>query len=167
VYYFLDGYNLLFSCLENEKTLRTQRQNLIRWIQRSFASLNLSGTLVFDGAHRREEESGFSYPSPLEVVYTPKGQSADSFIVEQLGSLKSCKCVTVITNDTGLRRHAQSAGAKTQSNEAFLQWLLKKERKNTKKPKALKETDFQIQRLTEIFEERMKKGSNDDLKGWE
>ncbi len=167
MYYFLDGYNLLFSWLESQKPLQSQRQKLIVWIQREFANMNLSGTIVFDGAHRRDEESGLSYPSPMEVVYTPKGQSADFFIIEKLSLMKSCKATTVVTNDAGLRRHAQSAGAKTQCNTAFLQWLIKKSKKKTRTKKTLKETDAQIQRLTTIFEERIKKEVNDDLEGWD
>jgi predicted RNA-binding protein with PIN domain len=167
VYYFIDGYNLLFTTTDSVKNLQIQRQTLVAWVQREFAKLRLSGSVVFDGAHRRGEESGLSYPSPLEVAYTPKGQSADEYIIEQLSIQKNCKISVVITNDMGLRRHAQAMGARTQSNESFLQWLAKKGKKKGTKGKVIKETAQQIDRLMKIFEERLKKKSTDDLEGWE
>ena len=51
--------------------------------KRNLRNSTFQGTLVFDGAHKRGEESGLSYPSPLIVAYTPKGESADEYIIEQ------------------------------------------------------------------------------------
>ena len=167
MYFFLDGYNLLFTALESKLPLQKQRQHFVVWMQEEFAKGDLQGTIVFDGAHRREEESGLSYPSPLVVAYTPKGQTADEYIVEQLETAKNAKIITVVTNDAGLKRHAHATGAKTQSNATFLQWLIKRAKKKKPKSQSLKETDYQIKRLVQIFEDRLKKGSVDDLEGWE
>lgn len=145
-----------------QASLQAERENLIGWIQTIFTQLNLKGTVVFDGAHRRDEQSGLSYPSPLEVAYTPKNESADAFIIEKLSLLKNCKTSIVVTNDQGLRRHAQALGARTESNESFLQWLWKKKSKRGTKQKILKETDAQMKRLMQIFEDRLKNGSNED-----
>lgn len=167
MYFFIDGYNLLFTALESKLPLQKQRNHFVVWMQSEFTNGKLQGTIVFDGAHRREEESGLSYPSPLIVAYTPKGQSADEYIVEQLEATQNCKIITVVTNDAGLKRHARAAGAKTQSNSDFLEWLIKRAKKKRPKNRPFRETDHQISRLAQIFEERFKKGSVDDLEGWE
>src|SRR6185312_915255 len=124
-------------------------------LQKQFGKLKISGTLVFDGAHRRGEESGLSYPSPLIVAYTHKGQSADEYIVEQIELLSNPKEVTVVTNDKGLGLHARSHGAKVWSNAEFIHWL--KGRGQKKKAKAIepKETKENIDRLLKVFEERL------------
>lgn len=157
MYYFIDGYNLLFSWNESHGTLHIQRGKLIRWIQKEFGKMSLQGAVVFDGAHKRGEESGLSYPSPLEVAYTPKGQTADQYILEQIEGLKNRRAVTVVTNDLGLRRHARCMEAKTQSNESFLSWLLKRSKMRKAKPRTITESPQQIKRLLEIFEDRLNK----------
>lgn len=154
MYYFIDGYNLIFSLIESKDNLQTLRQKVICDLQKRFARREIAGTLVFDGAHRRDEESGLSYSSPLIIAYAPKGQSADHYIVEKIEAAKNPKQITVITNDKGLRLHAKSAGAKTQSNEEFIYWLYKRKKKATQTEP--KETQQNIDRLLKIFEERLK-----------
>jgi predicted RNA-binding protein with PIN domain len=154
MYYLIDGYNMIFSLIQSKDSLRTLRQKVIRDLQKQFARREISGTLVFDGAHKRDEESGLSYSSPLIIAYAPKGQTADEYIVEKIETSKNPKLITVITNDKGLRLHAKSAGAKAQFNEEFIQWLLKRKKKGTQiEPK---ETQQNIDRLLKIFEERLK-----------
>lgn len=151
--YLIDGYNLIFSLIQSKESLRDLRQKIIEFLQKKFALKKLSGTLVFDGAHRREEESGLSYPSPLIVAYAPKGQSADAYIVELLEASKNPKEIQVVTNDKGLRMHAKSAGAKVIKNEDFIAWLSKSKKAEESKPK---ETSHNIERLEKIFQERLK-----------
>lgn len=151
--YLIDGYNLIFSLIQSKESLRTLRQKIVRYLQKKFALKKLSGMLIFDGSHRREEESGLSYPSPLIVAYAPKGQSADAYIVEQIEISKSPKQITVVTNDKGLIRHAKSAGAKVLANEAFITWLSKQKTTETKP----QETSYHIKRLEKIFLERLER----------
>ena len=157
MYYLIDGYNLIFSLIESKEKLQVLREKVIRALQKQFAQRNISGMLVFDGAHRRDEGSGLSYPSPLIVAYAPKGQSADEYIVECIDTSKTPKQIVVVTNDKGLTRHAKSAGAKVQENGEFIEWLQK--RKKRKTSVEIKETQQNIDRLLKIFEERLK---NDD-----
>jgi predicted RNA-binding protein with PIN domain len=158
VYYLIDGYNLIFSLIESKESLQTLRYKVIRSLQKHFTSRKISGTLVFDGAHRRDEESGLSYSSPLIIAYAPKGQTADSYIVEQIEAASNPKEITVVTNDKGLSLHAKSAGAKVQPNDLFIAWLHKKKKKT--KNIEPKDTDQNINRLLKIFEERLKNGDD-------
>lgn len=160
MHYYVDGYNLIFSLIESKESLQTLRQKVVRMLQKRFALLNLEGTLVFDGSHRRGEESGLSYPSPLIVAYTPKGQSADEYIVERIGCSKNPKLATVVTNDKGLILHAASLGAKSLSNGEFIRWLKGKSKKKKSAEIEPKESQKNIDRLLKIFEERLKEESD-------
>jgi predicted RNA-binding protein with PIN domain len=150
--YLIDGYNLIFSQIESKESLQTLRQRVIQELQKLFAKKGISGTLVFDGAHRRDEESGLSYSSPLTIAYAPKGQSADEYILERVETSKRPKELTVVTNDKGLIRHAKAAGACVMGNQDFLFWLHKK--KTRKKAIEPKETKANFERLLKIFEQR-------------
>ncbi len=160
MHYLIDGYNLIFSLIESKESLQTVRQKVIATLQKKFSKRKISGMLVFDGAHRRGEESGLSYPSPLIVAYAPKGQSADEYIVEQIEGSAHPKQIVVVTNDQGLARHAKSHEAKVMGNEEFISWLNKKKRK--KKAAEAADTKENINRLLKIFEERL-----DDLTDFE
>lgn len=154
MYYLIDGYNLIFSLVHSKESLQILRQKIICTLQKRFAKKQVSGTLVFDGAHRRDEESGLSYSSPLTIAYAPKGQSADEYIVEIIETSKTPKQISVVTNDQGLSRHAKSNGSKVMSNEDFIYWLEKKKKKS--KDIEPKDTQQNMDRLLKIFEERLK-----------
>ena len=154
MYYLLDGYNLIFSLIESKDSLQTLRNKIIHALQKQFARRKISGTLVFDGAHLRDEESGLSYPSPLIVAYTPKGQSADEYIVQCIEMAPNPKQMTVVSNDRGLARHAKSAGAKVELNDPFISWIFKKKKRGD--ALEVKDTQQNIDRLLKIFEERLK-----------
>lgn len=151
--YLIDGYNLIFSLIESKGSLQTLRQKVIRSLKSQFVKRKISGMLIFDGAHRREEESGLSYSSSLTVAYAPKGQSADEYIVECIQGSEHPKQIIVVTNDQGLARHVKSYGAKVMPNEEFILWLNKPQRK--KKNTEAKDTQQNIDRLLKIFEERL------------
>ncbi len=106
--------------------------------------------LVFDGFHREDEESGRGYESPLEVVFTPKGLNADSFILEQVTLAKNSKDVKVVTNDAGLTRQARALGAHVQTNHIFIAYL--KGKKKSPPEKLMIESKKNKDRLQEIFE---------------
>ena len=161
--YYVDGYNLLFRLADSRTSLRKQRTSIIRFLQNQFVHLKSKGLLIFDGAHRPDEESGLSYPSPMELAFTPKGQSADENILDRVEMLSNRKNATVVTNDQGLKRQAGAFGAKTMSNDAFLKWLLKRASKKKAKRLPAKDSPQQIERLTKIFEEKLKK---DDFEDW-
>ncbi len=159
MYFLIDGYNLIFSLIKSKESLKTLRSQVIVSLQKLFTKRKISGTLVFDGAHLREEESGLSYSSPLIIAYTPKGQSADEYIVEQIKGSSHPKQMIVITNDRGLQGHAKSYGAKVQPNDEFIQWLHKPQKR--KKQIEPRDTQQNLDRLLKIFEDKLKNDSDD------
>ena len=120
MYYLIDGYNRIFSMIESKDSLQTLRVKIIAALQKRFTVKKIHGMLVFDGAHRRDEESGLTYSSPLIIAYAPKGQTADEYIVQQIQLAKNSKLITVITNDKGLARHAKYEEENGQGNRAFI-----------------------------------------------
>ena len=154
--YIIDGYNLLFNWSEETQSLEIRRTHLVGWIQQVFQQINQCGIIVFDGAHRRDEEYGLSYVSPMEIVYTPKGQTADQYIVEYAELINNKKSITVVTNDQSLKRHVSAVGVKTMGNQAFLHWIVKKRSQKKGKKTVIRETSYQVVRLLKIFEERFK-----------
>mgnify|MGYP002784042695 CR=1 FL=1 len=156
MFYYIDGYNLIFTLTDTKSPLIHQRKTIIKFLQKQFSLLHLQGMLVFDGSHQRSEESGLSYASPLDIAYTPKGQTADEYIVEKLEWHQQKSPVTVVSNDQGLGRHARALGAKTQSTETFIHYLEKKKAKRPKASYEPKDTQKNIERLLKIFEEKLK-----------
>jgi predicted RNA-binding protein with PIN domain len=159
MYFLIDGYNLLFSFLADRTSFEVQREGLLIWMQKQFDDLNLTGIVVFDGGHQMPYECEISYQSPLEIAYTPKGQTADAYIVERLSyfSNTGTQTASVVTNDKGLIGHCRTYSPQMMSNESFVQWLMKKSKKiQVSKKKVLKESSFQVDRLTRIFEEKLR-----------
>lgn len=154
--YLLDGYNLLFTLTESDHPLSDQRQRMVRFLQKRFAALKLEGIVVFDGKVRHHEESGRSYPSPLEIVYTQKGQSADAFIIEKLELSNKARQITVVTNDKGLIANVRSYGAKLLKNEEFIKKILIKKKNSTETKVDIADSKKNIERLQAIFEKKLK-----------
>jgi predicted RNA-binding protein with PIN domain len=152
VFFLLDGYNILFSLVDSSKPFSTQRQEIITYLQKQFDAHHLSGMLVFDGSHRNDEESGRGYQSPLEVVFTPKGQNADSFILEKVSLTQNRKDVRVVTSDAGLTRQARSLGAHVMKNHSFLSYLEQKKKRPPEKK--MFDNHQNRNRLQKIFEDR-------------
>jgi len=158
--YLIDGYNLLFKLFHNEKKLENQREVVINFLYEKASILNLKFTLVFDGYKQNQKFSNISYYDNLKVIYTPKKQTADDYILEQIFLSEIPSQILVVTSDNLLKFKAKDMQAQTKSIESFIDWLSKKE---LKKKKALVEeenfvdTKKNIERLLKIFEDNIKK----------
>lgn len=133
-----------------------RREKAIAFLQRKFKIHHMKGVLVFDGKIRRDEESGRNYAAPLEICYTPYGESADAYILHYLEKEKKRGCITVVTNDRGIIANAHSLGAKTMSPAELMQRLSKPGKKMKLPPKEISESQKNRDRLQKIFEERLK-----------
>ncbi len=158
MHYLIDGYNLLFFGDETKTSLKSRRQTIVGSLQKEFALLHLKGTVVFDGSHRADEQSGLSYKSPLVIAYSHQGQTADQYILEKLESANRPSEITIVTNDKGLAMHARDYGAKSMTIPDFFSHLKRKHSQkqgasHEKKPAAVSERE--LNRLLKIFEERM------------
>lgn len=159
MHYFIDGYNFLFQLYEEVDPLRQKRDEVIQILQEKLRHLKLNITIVFDSHYAKGNffPTRFDHLS-LEIIYTPSGQTADSYILEALSWKKIRNQETVITSDKHLTRLIQELGVKVESIESFIPWILKKElRYHRKEHKHLsEESPREFERLLDAFEKRFK-----------
>jgi len=126
LHYLIDGYNVIrqMSFLSG-KTLRGEREGLIRFIEEKKPQGKNKVTIVFDG------QKGVSLPSltnsKIGVIFT-KGVSADDKIKKMVEKGKG-KQMVVVSDDKGIKFYVRSLGAKVLSVKEFIEkGLPKKER---------------------------------------
>ncbi|MCF0110943.1 MAG: NYN domain-containing protein [Erysipelotrichaceae bacterium] len=110
----VDGYNMIF-CWENLKQMATTqianaRDLLIEILDEYAAHYKGKMILVFD-AYLQDGKGSSQKRNNLEIVYTKKGQTADSYIEKAIGDLLKDYTVTVATSDNleQVSAHAQGA----------------------------------------------------------
>ena len=156
--YFIDGYNFLFKLYEEVDPLREKRDEVISYLKDRLLSLGLHITIIFDSHHTigafiptrlRKEE--------LEIIYTPSDQTADQYIIELLESSKNNHIKTIVTSDRFLTKQAKIHGAHSLTISAFLDMILKKEKKaRSAEKKQEQECSREFERLLEAFEKKLK-----------
>ncbi len=159
MHYIIDGYNLLFKTGEKIHPLQNSRQNIIDILGDLAENLKFHLSIVFDSSIEESSLFPSSYQkSGLEVIYSPRGSSADDYIVELLTVTKTVKNTTVITSDRELSMKCKQEGAKTLKIEDFFDLLIKRQRALKNKTKEHKpeyqETESNFNRLLKIFENR-------------
>ena len=155
--YLIDAYNLLFRLAKSRAALKTQRHEFIERLNEFIASLGLNVTLIFDGADPFSKHHAREHFDALEIIYTPKGLSADTFILEKLDASRRPENYVVVTNDRDLATSCKVRKAKHLTIEQFISLLQKKKKKpkTTSPPNTLKDSDRKISRLLQIFEKRL------------
>jgi len=158
MHYFIDGYNFLFRLYEEVDPLRQKREEVLSLLHEKLKKLKLKMTIVFDSHHADNGDlpTRFDHLS-LEVIYTPTNQTADAYILEALSWKKNCSQELVITSDKRLAKHIEALGARVQSIEDFIEFLLKKEKNVSPSKAPLQESPEEFARLLEAFEKRFKK----------
>ncbi|MDN3507265.1 MAG: NYN domain-containing protein [Simkaniaceae bacterium] len=156
MFYLIDGYNFLFR-LEStkEKSLEKRRESLICILNEQLASFKGGAAVVFDSAEQIREFAQCAALDHLEVLYAPKGLTADNYIIELAEQSKSPRTITVVTSDSGLARQCQHIGTNTLSIEEFITLL---SRRNQEKPQGKPrccDSNAEIERLRKIFEDRL------------
>ncbi|MCX6995146.1 MAG: NYN domain-containing protein [Chlamydiae bacterium] len=145
MHYFIDGYNLLFRLSQEKMSFERSRQEVIA----SLLGVKLSLTVVFDGGGGDGAQR--THKGPLEIIYTAKGQSADSYILDELAWIKKPGAYTVVTSDKPLGANCRQLGASVKSISDFLEALYKKQAiKRVEKP--IKDNEKELSRLLKIFQ---------------
>lgn len=134
--------------------LRHERDQLIQKLIERTKHTGFSCRLIFD-AHHTPDELSFLRQTPLDIVYTPKGMTADEYILECLWTPTAKKSMCVVTHDKGLRRKVVDEGVKVLDFAAFITKVDKK-RHEKLKPSTDKtpQSPRWVKQYTEIFEER-------------
>lgn len=134
MHYIIDGYNLLFYLFgSSSNDFKTQRENFIRSMNAKIEFLRLDVLVVFD-SHLVTGEGSRSHYRHLEIIYTPKGVTADDFIVDYLKRIRQTSKEIVVTNDKELSLRARHLFARTQNVDEFLN-LLQRQYSNKRQTK--------------------------------
>lgn len=163
MHYYIDGYNLLFRVTKNYEALKANQRQILSALNTWITQLNLNITIVFDGRQKDPPEAIRGHLDQLEVIYTPEHQTADDYILHELDLSSNLNEETVVSSDRELTGKARQKGARVQTIEEFLSRLAKKQKKKKEVvKKTFRDTEANIERLSEIFEERLKDGNTDD-----
>lgn len=125
MHYYVDGYNLLFSCVPASDNLQKHRQALILNLEEKIQLLALDVTLVFDAQFQPEIGYRFHFKC-LEIYFTDLGVTADDFILQQLKNSSNPSQETVVTSDKTLAWRCRQQEAHTIDSELFVAWLSKR-----------------------------------------
>jgi len=138
-------------------SLEEKRTSIIQALNEALTSFKSEVSIVFDSSQQIRDYAQSAELFSLEVIYAPRGQTADEYIIELVQLSKNPKIKTVVTSDSGLARQCEHLGAKVLSTEDFIAFVLKKMKKKPSSKKEYKESPAEIERLLEIFEKKAKK----------
>jgi predicted RNA-binding protein with PIN domain len=156
--YIIDGYNFMFRIQEEErkKKLEKARESLIALLDEELSIIKTHVYVVFDSSEQVKDYAQSAFLKHIEVIYAPKGLSADQYIIERLEQSKSPKTLTIVTSDSGLALQCQQLGAKILSIDDFVTLINKrKQKKKSLLKPSYKESTQEIERLRKIFEEKL------------
>lgn len=120
----IDGYSLLHAWPEVAKGQArhsaTAREALIQILQRYADTIPAPVTLVFDGGGAPPNTPKPAPASPLEILYSGAGQTADDVIERVANRLRPFGDFMVVTNDFAERETVFSLGGMAVSCENFI-----------------------------------------------
>lgn len=110
----IDGYNLFFRLAEIPNPLQTKRESFIIALSQALVDANVKAIVVFDSSQKESHD----YPSTsfahenMEILFSPKGLSADDYLLEYLEVHQSPHYLTLVTDDRRLTLFAKESGVK-------------------------------------------------------
>jgi predicted RNA-binding protein with PIN domain len=107
-YLIVDGYNVIHSWERlsklAEKSLEEARNELVEIINNYNGYKGFETIVVFDAYNQKETQPKIEKKGCIEVVYTQKNQSADSYIEKLVHDLPRPYRVKVVTSDYTLQK---------------------------------------------------------------
>lgn len=123
LHYFIDGYNLVWSTDRFDgKTLRDQRERLLKFLEERLKIQKINITVVFDG--KADVESP-PWKGSVRVRFSP-GKDADRMIKQAVDDLANASQAVVVTNDREIQKWVRGVKAGVMSCEDFLKGPAKK-----------------------------------------
>lgn len=119
----IDGYSLLHAWPDLIRGLAPHsakaRDVLIERLTRYHDATGIPLTVFFDGQGAPAGTPKASSSRGVEVLYSPRGKTADDLIERVAYRMRAFGEVLVVTNDNAERETVAASGAHTQSCEAF------------------------------------------------
>lgn len=157
--FLIDGYNFLFRIEGLKKgSLEKKREQFIAILDRELICFKLPVYIIFDSSQQMSPYAQCAHCEHLDVLYAPKGKTADEYILELIEISRTPKILTVVTSDAGLARQSQALGAKTISIDDFVILIVKKIKKSSCQAPSYKETPSEMERLLRAFERKLTDG---------
>ncbi len=162
--YLVDGYNFFFRLKEHIFPLEDARESFIHELSTSLKEIKMKASLVFDsGTETILDIATKKHLGDIEVIYTPRGMSADDYLIELIEIQKHPGTVTVVSSDNGVIARSVSLRARTMSVEQFVSFIKRKQKKNfSTEEKNISDSTSNLKRLEEAFERRLKNPPEDD-----
>lgn len=153
--YLIDGYNLFFKLQEELLPLEEKREAFIRLLDEVVGELKLQTLIIFDSHyHNSKHFASKRKLINIEVSFSPKNLSADEYLLELLEW--DSKNTTLVSSDRELSKKGFFLGAKILSIEGFVNFILKKQKKNSPKGKpTMQESKANFDRLHEAFKKKL------------
>jgi len=123
--YYIDGYNVIHHSAILQPLAREDfeaaRDALIEKVSRFCAGTGAKTTIVFDGRGHAAESAPLPPGLPcLEVLYSPRGKTADMLIERRVYASTNRRNTIVVTADRGIRDLCMALGALVMSPDKFL-----------------------------------------------
>ena len=119
----VDGYSVLHAWPQLRKlggrSLEQRRAALVRVLERYGDHAGRRVTVVFDGYAAKHKPELTERPGGVEVVFSPKGKTADEVIERTVAQTGHRAGITVVTSDNVERQIVETLGAMTVSAEMF------------------------------------------------
>lgn len=132
--------------------MKAQERALLEKLYQTMAHLNSPMTVVFDGREKDPPEATLRNLLAMNIVFTPKRQTADEYILEMLDYSKNVDQEMVVSSDMELLRRSKQKGARTKTIKEFIELVSKKSSAKAEERKQSKETKADFERLLKIFE---------------
>jgi predicted RNA-binding protein with PIN domain len=119
----VDGYSVVHAWPQLQKlagrSLEHRRAVLVQVLERYGDHTGRRVTVVFDGYAARHKPELVEVPGGVEVVFSPKGKTADEVIERTVAQAGQRSRITVVTSDNVERQIVETLGAQTVSAEMF------------------------------------------------
>lgn len=119
----VDGYSVLHAWPQLAKpagrSLQKRREALLGTLAQYADQSGRRVTIVFDGYAAKHKPEDVTNPAGLEVVFSPKGKTADEVIERCVANHVRQHRITVVTSDGVERQIVETLGADCLSAEAF------------------------------------------------
>ncbi|MBM3207315.1 MAG: hypothetical protein FJZ57_01745 [Chlamydiae bacterium] len=159
MHYYIDGYNWLFRTPKSRKSFEEKRREFIKNIHTLVEGRTCLVTIVFDSSDPSRDLCSKGNYDFLEIVFTPKKQTADQYIESAVENATKPRLITVVTLDRELQQKCMLRGANIVTMEEFFDIFTKNKNKSRKKKddtkESFQETRYNIARLLTIFEKRL------------
>jgi predicted RNA-binding protein with PIN domain len=133
MFYYIDGYNLLFRILKGGENLRQEREQLIQDLESKINLLELDAIIVFDSQYQPDEGSSSDFKR-LRVIFTAGGETADEYILKKLKETLFPNQFTVVTSDKRLAAQCRRRLACVEEVGEFMQLLNRRYKNKLKMP---------------------------------